>query len=177
MDFDWKSLVRTVAPAIGTALGGPLGGTAVRFLADKLLGDPGASEDQVAQALQSMSPNQLLRLKELDQDFAKHMADIGVDLERIAQQDRQSAREMAKTDNRPQMVLSTVYTLAYLWYVYLFFTGAFKMDPSVVGLGEGLILVLTTAQTQLMNFWFGSSSGSREKTTHLANSTPMESGK
>ena len=29
MDFDWKSVVGTVAPTIATALGGPLAGVAV----------------------------------------------------------------------------------------------------------------------------------------------------
>ena len=33
MDFDWKSVVGTVAPTIATALGGPLAGVAVSSLA------------------------------------------------------------------------------------------------------------------------------------------------
>jgi len=33
----------------------------------------------------------------------------------------------------------------------------------------GLLGVLSTAQIQIMNFWFGSSSGSKQKTAVMAN--------
>jgi len=33
--FDWKKVVSTVAPVLGTALGGPLAGAATKFIADK----------------------------------------------------------------------------------------------------------------------------------------------
>jgi hypothetical protein len=36
MNMDWKSIVSTVAPWIGTALGGPLGGMAVEAAAKAL---------------------------------------------------------------------------------------------------------------------------------------------
>jgi hypothetical protein len=37
--FDWKELVKGVAPVIGGAFGGPFGGVAVKFMADALLGE------------------------------------------------------------------------------------------------------------------------------------------
>ena len=168
-----KQVVRTVAPAIGTALGGPLGGTAVKYLADKFLGKSDATEAEVAEALAGASPEQLIRLKELDTDFAKHMADIGVDLERIAYEDRNSARDLAKVNMVPHIVLSTVYTVGYFYVLDMFFTGQFQVPESSNGLAEGLLLVLTTAQTLILQFWFGSSAGSKTKDVHLANSQPV----
>jgi len=168
-----KSIVRTVAPAIGTALAGPLGGSAVRYLADKFLGKPDASEAEVAEAIAGASPEQLIRLKELDNDFAKHMASLGVDLERIAQQDRSSARELAKVNNWPHIVLSTIYTAGYFYVLNMFFIGQFNVPTANSGLAEGLVLVLTTAQTLILQFWFGSSVGSKVKDVHLANSQPV----
>lgn len=168
-----KSIVRTVAPAIGTALAGPLGGTAVKYLADKFLGKPDASEAEVAEAIAGASPEQLIRLKELDNDFAKHMASLGVDLERIAQQDRSSARELAKVNNWPHILLSTIYTSGYFYVLNMFFTGQFNVPTTNSGLAEGLVLVLTTAQTLILQFWFGSSVGSKVKDVHLANSQPV----
>lgn len=168
-----KQVVRTVAPAIGTALGGPLGGTAVKYLADKFLGKPDASEAEVAEALAGASPEQLIRLKELDTDFAKHMADIGVDLERIAYEDRASARDLAKVNNWPHILLSTIYTSGYFWLLWLFCTGQVHVVDTQAALFASIVGVLTAAQIQIMNFWFGSSSGSKAKDVHLANSQPV----
>lgn len=168
-----KRIVRTVAPAIGTALAGPLGGTAVKYLADKFLGKPDASEAEVAEAIAGASPEQLIRLKELDNDFAKHMASLGVDLERIAQADRSSARELAKINNWPHILLSAIYTAGYFWLLQLFCTGQVQVEQSMAALFASVVGVLTAAQIQIMNFWFGSSSGSKVKDVHLANSQPV----
>ena len=93
MDFDWKSIVKTVAPVLGTALGGPMGGLAARTIAGAVLGDETASEDQIAQAVAAASPEQLLALKKADQDFQLRMKELEVDIVRIDQQDRGSARD------------------------------------------------------------------------------------
>jgi hypothetical protein len=73
MSFDWKQLVKTVAPVLGTALGGPMAGAATKFIADKFLGNPNASEQEVVQAIQTATPDQLIKLKELDNDFKIEM--------------------------------------------------------------------------------------------------------
>ena len=53
---DWKSIVGTVAPAIATALGGPLAGLGVSAIGKALgLGD-GASKEDVAQAVLKATP-------------------------------------------------------------------------------------------------------------------------
>ena len=63
--MDWKALVKTVAPVLGTALGGPLGGAATKFLTGKLLGDENASEQELADFIGGASPEQLLQIKQL----------------------------------------------------------------------------------------------------------------
>ena len=80
MDFDWKSIVRTVAPVLGTAIGGPLGGLATRTIAGALLGDENATEDQIAAAVQSASPDQLLALKKADEEFKVRMKELDIDI-------------------------------------------------------------------------------------------------
>jgi len=44
MAFDWKNVVRSVAPILGNAIGGPFGGAAVSALSNALLGKPEATE-------------------------------------------------------------------------------------------------------------------------------------
>ena len=52
--MDWKSIVSTVAPWIGTALGGPRGGMAVSAIADAL-GLSDKAEETIKQALSGAS--------------------------------------------------------------------------------------------------------------------------
>ena len=54
--MDWKSIVSTVAPWIGTARGGPLGGMAVSAIADAL-GLSDKAEETIKQALSGASPS------------------------------------------------------------------------------------------------------------------------
>jgi len=57
------ALLKTAAPALATAVGGPLGGMAIKAIADKL-GVP-ASISDVTTALQA-NPDLALKLKEID---------------------------------------------------------------------------------------------------------------
>lgn len=53
--MDWKNLISSVAPFLGTALGGPLGGMAVSALGDAL-GLSDKSESAIKQALSGVTP-------------------------------------------------------------------------------------------------------------------------
>ena len=61
-----KSIIGTVAPKLGTALGGPLGGMAGTLIQGALGVD---TEDAALKALES-DPDSLLKLKQAEQDFA-----------------------------------------------------------------------------------------------------------
>lgn len=168
MNFDWKKLVSTVAPAIGTALGGPLGGLAVKALGSAFGLSQDATEDQVAAAVAGASPSDLLALKQADQQFAKDMKSLDVDLERISMQDRDSARqrEVAVRDNTNRN-LAYAYTAGYfglLWSILYF-----GVKPEVETLINVLIGILTAAQAAIMGYYFGSSKGSDDKNKIIAN--------
>ena len=95
--MDWKNIIATVAPWIGTALGGPLGGLAVDAVG-KALGIDQASEATIKQALAGVTPDQMLAIKKADNDFALQMQALGfkqvTDLEALAAGDRRDARAM-----------------------------------------------------------------------------------
>jgi hypothetical protein len=95
MGFDWKSTVGAVAPTIATALGGPVAGVAVKALASALLGDESATEDAVAQAVAAATPADLMAMKEADHRFKLDMQKAGIELEKIAANDRADARNLA----------------------------------------------------------------------------------
>jgi len=166
MDFDWKSIVKTVAPVLGTAIGGPLGGLATRTIAGALLGDEDASEDQIAAAVQSASPDQLLALKKADQEFKLRMKELDIDIERIHQQDRDSARtrETKTGDSWTPRILAFIVIFGFLSMVaYVIAKGLGVQNADSAALVGTLIGYVSAKAEQVISYYFGSSAGSKSK--------------
>lgn len=175
MKFNWKTLVKTVAPALGTALGGPVGGFAAKAIAGLLLPNkPGATEDEIAEAVMSATPEQLIQLKQLDQQFARDMKALDIDVFRLETVDVQSARELYRVNYWPQVLLSVVFVGGYFTIMGLLLTGKVTVPDSLKDVVTVLIGIMSASVTAIMGFWFGSSFGSREKTAALAASAPVQ---
>lgn len=166
-DFDWKNLVGAVAPTLATALGGPFAGAAVKAIAAAVTGNPDAPESAIAQALQGGDPSVLLKVKEADQAFATRMEELGVDRERLAGGDRDSARKM-QIANRAWIVpaLAALTVAGFFGVVAWVLTGRVSLESTLLGFVLGQV---SAKAEQVYNFYFGSSAGSKEKTAHLAN--------
>lgn len=174
--MDWQNIIKTVAPWIGTALGGPLGGMAVEAAANAL-GISEKTTDAVKQALAGVTPEQMLALKKADQDFQLAMQQLGFkqisDLEAIAAGDRKDARDMQKTtrSNVPA-ILSISVTLGYFLILTGMMTGLLKVSDS-----QALLLMLGSLSTGwgvVMAFWFGTTHDSGRKTELLAQAEPVK---
>ena len=161
--MNWKDLVRNIAPALGTALGGPVAGLGVKFLADKFLGNPNATEQEVEAAVLGASPEKLLEIKKLDQQFTVQMKSLDIDVFKMEVEDKRSARELAKVNMWPHIILSAIYTVGYMVVLYYFMTGKVEIKESVETAFNIVLGVLTAAQVKIMDFWFGSSYGSKVK--------------
>ena len=173
--MDWKSIVSTVAPWIGTALGGPLGGMAVEAAANAL-GIGEKTTDALKNALSGVTPEQMLALKEADQAFALQMQALGfkqvADMEALAANDRADARKMqiSQVSNVPAM-LSVGVTLGYFGILIGMMLGKFNVNDS-----QALLLMLgslSTAWGAVMAFWFGTTRDSGRKTELLAQAGPV----
>lgn len=160
----WKDIVASIAPVLGTALGGPFGGMATKFLAGKLVGDENAGEDVMEEMINNANPDLMFKIKELDADFKVEMKRIGLEEKQLVVDDRKDARKLFSVDKRPQIVLSGIFIGGYFVLVYALITGEFKVESSQVALVSTLIGVLTAGVANIMQFWFGSSSGSKDKT-------------
>ena len=163
----WKEIVKTLAPTVTTALGGPLAGMATRFLTTKLLGED-ATEDDLENWFATAKPEDLLQIKTIDADLKKHFASVGVDLEKIAAADRADARAMAvKTSLMPQVVISVVFMGGYfiaLSFLYgLLDTPEDKLNAQLLAMASVLLGLFTREIPTIMQFWFGSSAGSKTK--------------
>lgn len=174
--MDYMALIRTVAPWIGTALGGPLGGLAVEAAANAL-GIGEKTVDAVKQALGGATPDQMLALKKADQEFQVQMQALGfkavTDLEAIAAGDRKSAREM-QTAIRSKMpaFLTAMLGLAFSATLAALFFVAIpdgNRDLIVYMCGQ-----LVGAFGMGMAFWFGTTRQSEDKTHFLAQAQPIK---
>lgn len=162
--MNWKQIVKQVAPGIGTVLGGPTGGMAVKFLAETFLGNGEATEEEVAAAIQNATPDQMLQLRKLDQEFELKLKQLGLDREKLVVDDRKDARQILKTTIWPQVLLSGVFILGYFLVMGLLIGNpAVEYGDRVFGILNTVIGVLTGSIPMILQFWFGSSLGSREK--------------
>ena len=158
------NLVRTVAPSIASAVGGPLAGMATKAISEALLGKPDGTEEELAQAATKATPEQLLALKKAENDFALQMRELDIDLERIAGADRDSARnrEIKTKDWTPKLLAGGI-TIGYFGVLFYMLTHGL---PTTGG-SEAMLVMLGTLGTAfggVMAYYFGSSAGSKEKT-------------
>ena len=87
------SFLAKLLPTIGNLLGGPLGGAAVEAVG-KALGMSEATTDKVQRALTSgnLTAEQIAALQAADLQLKTRMAELGIDAEKLAAEDRASAR-------------------------------------------------------------------------------------
>jgi hypothetical protein len=131
----------------------------------------GATPEAIGNAVANATPEQLLALKEADQNFELQMKALGFanikDLEAIAAADRDSARKLQMAN--PSIVpaaLSIIVTVGFLGVLICMMKGWLTTDSS-----DALLLMLGslgTAWTSVMAFWFGTTRQSENKTTMLA---------
>ena len=84
------NIIGAVAPTLGTALGGPMGGMAAKMISE-VLGVPNNSKS-INQAMAVATPEQMLQLKQAEQAFEVQMKELEVDVFSLEVQDKQDAR-------------------------------------------------------------------------------------
>jgi hypothetical protein len=176
--MDFTAIIKTVAPWLGTALGGPLGGMAAEAVASAL-GLADKTTDAIKQAIAGVTPDQMMALKKADQQFQLDMQALGfkqvVDLETVAAGDRDSARKMQIA--APSMVpaLLTCFVVgaftATLILLLKFDVPNTNRDIVVYMIGQ-----LSGGFTSALAFWLGTTKESGRKTELLAQSPAVAKG-
>jgi hypothetical protein len=159
-------LLGQIAPSIATALGGPLAGVAVKTLSGALFGHEDGTEEQIIEAMATASPDQLAAIKKIDADFKVQMKALDIDLERIAAGDRDSARQMQReTRDWTPKALAFFITFGFFGaLVWILIFGIPKNGTEVLLMMLGS---LSTSWTGVVQFYYGSSAGSKAKTEAL----------
>jgi hypothetical protein len=155
------NLLKGFAPAIATAVAGPLGGAAVSMIAKKF-----GVEDSVAAVAQAIAgdPKAEEKLRELDLEYAKlHLENV------------KGARDMQTAALNQSDVFSKrfIYYFAAFWsvcaVVYIgFITFATIPAPNVLFADTILGFLLGTVVATILNFFYGTSKSSQDKTDKMA---------
>lgn len=166
MDFDWKSVISSVAPTLATALGGPLAGAAVSAISEALFGKKDASEREISAILKTADPELLIKLKQVDNEFALKMKELDINLEKFSYDDRANARMRESTvrDNTNKILAYSIVG-AFIALVGATILGQAKVDSVLAGT---LVGYLSAKCEQVLAYYFGSTRGSDKKTDLLA---------
>ena len=153
-------LLKGLAPAVATAVGGPLGGLAVTAIANKF----GVADDieAVAKAIAG------------DPEAATKLAELDLRQFELENADRDSARHMQETalNQEDKFAKHFIYWFAWFWSVgsmAYFFAITFGTVPAS-GKDFGNIILgflLGTAVATIISFFYGSSKSSKDKTDAL----------
>ena len=159
--------LKTIAPTIATALGGPLAGMAVSAVAKAI----GVSPDEVQDVISSgkLTAEQVASIQLAELELKKQAQSMNLDFAKLMAEDKKSARDMQiATKSWIPALLAVFVTIGFFGILLGLMTEHFKTsDALMLMLGS-----LATAWTGVMVFYFGSSASSQAKTELLAKSEP-----
>jgi membrane protein required for beta-lactamase induction len=151
------TLLKGIAPAVATAVSGPLGGLAITALADKF----GVADDVKAVTTAILG----------DPDAAQKLAELDLRQFELENADRDSARHMQETalQQDDKFAKHFIYWFAWFWSVgsmaYFFAITFGQVPPSGKDFGNIILgFLLGTAVATIISFFYGSSKSSKDKT-------------
>ena len=161
--------LKTLAPTVATALGGPLAGMAVSAIAKAI----GCSPDEVQDVISSgkLTAEQVASIQIAELELKKQAQSMNLDFAKLIAEDKQSARDMQiATKSWIPALLAVFVTIGFFGILLGLMTEHFKTsDALMLMLGS-----LATAWTGVMAFYFGSSASSQAKTELLSKSEPIK---
>ena len=164
-----RRAVAETAPRIAGALGGPLAGAAVEVLSRAIFGEDAAGRDEndLAVALEQASPQQRAAIRKADHDFRLALREAALDEQRIAAGDRADARrrQQLMEDWTPSILGALIIAGFFLVLAAMVARRLPQGAETEFSIMLGALATMTAA---VVNYFFGSSAGSREKTRLLS---------
>ena len=145
----FKNIIGAVAPTLGSAIGGPMGGMAANMIAD-VLGVPN-DQKSIETAIQNATPEQL---KKAEQAFEVQMKELDVDVFELEVADKQNARSMFSKDWTARIIgIATI--AGFLGYIFLVTLQPPEQNSeALINLVLGYLGGLASA---IISFYFGAS--------------------
>lgn len=147
-----KNILGSLAPTLGAAFGGPLGGQAGQILSQVL--GVANNPKTLEQAMQNITANQMVDLKIAEKEFETRMAELNVDVFALETEDRQDARSRFSKDWTPR-ILGVMTIMGFFGYIGLI--TFFPIDDSSDDVVMLIIGSLTGIASAVISFYFGSS--------------------
>ena len=150
-----KNIVGAVAPTLGSALSGPMGGMAGGVIA-KVLGVDN-NQASIETAMQNATPEQLLEIKKAEKDFELKMNELNVDVFKLEAQENQHASSMFSKDWTAR-IIGIAMIGGFLGYIFLVTLQPPEQNSeALINLVLGYLGGLASA---VISFYFGASNKS-----------------
>ena len=156
--------LKQIAPTIATAMGGPLAGMAVSAISKAIGVEPEKVGDLISN--NKLTAEQIAQVKIAEIELQKQAQELGLNFEKLAVDDRKSAREMqATTRSIVPPVLAAIVTFGFFGIMVMMLLGKVDSNNPAILMMLGS---LGTAWTGIIAYYFGSSAGSQAKTDLLS---------
>jgi len=165
--MDW---LKQIAPTVASALGGPLAGMAVSAISKAI----GVDEDKVSDLISNnkLTAEQVAQIKIAEIELQRQANELGLNFEKLAVDDRKSAREMqATTRSIVPPALAAIVTVGFFGILVMMLLGKVDSNNPAILMMLGS---LGTAWTGIIAYYFGSSAGSQAKTDLLSKAQPVK---
>ena len=167
--MDWLGVLKSLAPTVASALGGPLAGTAITAIGSLLgVSEPTKAKIEEAFVNGQLTGEQIAGLKQLEMKLKAEEQDRGFKYAELEYKDRADARNMAvQTGAKTPAVLTWLIVAIVLSLEgYILFNGTPERVSEIV---MGRILgTLDMCLITVLSYWFGTTYGSSRKTDMLA---------
>jgi hypothetical protein len=156
--------LKQIAPTIATAMGGPLAGMAVSAISKAIGVEPEKVGDLISN--NKLTAEQIAQVKIAEIELQKQANELGLNFEKLAVDDRKSAREMqAATRSWVPPLLAAAVTVGFFGILVMMLLGKVDSNNPAILMMLGS---LGTAWTGIIAYYFGSSAGSQAKTDLLS---------
>jgi len=158
--MDW---LKQIAPTIATAMGGPLAGMAVSAISKAIGVEPEKVGDLISN--NKLTAEQIAQVKIAEIELQKQAQELGLNFEKLAVEDRKSARDMQMATRSwvPPLLAASV-TVGFFGILGMMLLGKVDSNNPAILMMLGS---LGTAWTGIIAYYFGSSAGSQAKTEML----------
>lgn len=164
--MDWLDTIKKIAPTVASALGGPLAGVAIDAIGS-MFGVSEPTQEKIKSAIENgqLTGQQISDLRQLEMKLKAEESERGFKYAEMEFKDRDSARKA----NVEGGTLNKLFWLS-LWLIStvliaelcVLWLGIPHGVPEII---VGRVLgMLDAVAMQVMNFWYGTSSGSVRKT-------------
>ncbi len=158
--MDWRDILGKIAPTVATALGGPAAGMAVAVLGDALgITESGDIKKLIEEG--KLTGDQIAAIQQAEIAIKARAQELNLDFEKLAVDDRKSAREMqVATHSMVPPTIAGIIIAGYCVITALKISGMPMVDDHIL---QDLITTMRDGFILVLGFYFGSSKGSQNK--------------